>query len=1018
MSKKDTRSRIEKAETSDQVDPEKTINTLLRISERLNSSLDLDTLLDDLVVEATNLVNAESGVAGFYTPQGMVCHRYFQQGQWLPLEYCWPPNHGLPGWLIVHKVPYLTNDALHDTQIVHELCVKFGVHSAISTPIYRATGEMLGFFEIHNKKDGSGFTEADKEKLIGVSNIAAIAIQNALAYQEVLKAKEVQSRLAAIVESADDAIIGKTLESVITSWNKGAERLFGYTAEEAIGKSILMLIPPDRQNEEERILAQLRQGNRIEHYETVRRTKDGRDLDISLTISPIRDAHQKIIGASKIARDITDRRQAERQLQAAAERLTLALEAAQLGDWSWDISTDMVTFSTRAAEIFGIQSGPNMTWEKMREMISEEDRERVRQEVERAIAEKVDYDIEYRLTRPDGAMVWVAAKGRATYDARGAVNGMLGVVQDISDRKREAAQLEEEREALETINKVGQLLSAELDLQKLVQALTDAATEITGARFGSFFYNVLDELGASYMLYTISGVPREHFSHFPMPRATDLFGPTFRGEGNIRIDNVKLDPRYGRNSPYYGMPKGHLPVVSYLAVPVISRSGEVLGGLFFGHPEPGVFTERHERIVTGLAGQAAIAMDNARLYEATKKAQAEAETANRLKDEFLATVSHELRTPLNGILGWARLLRMGQLDEDARLRAIATIEKSAVAQGQIIEDILDVSRIITGKLRLDVSPVEINKVVEEAIDSVRPTADAKGVKLQAILDTKINLVSGDAHRLQQVIWNLLSNAIKFTPKGGRVHVTLSRINSHIEIAVSDTGQGISSEFLPYVFERFRQADNSITRSYGGLGLGLAIVRHLTELHGGSVVAHSEGLGKGATFTLRLPLAIMREGMSQPEAQLLPSIHRVIEGTVPTDLGLELYGVKVLIVDDEADARELLQTVLKQCGAEVQAVSSVRLAIEAVKQWKPDVLVSDIGMPGEDGYELIRQIRSLPHKEGGSIPAAALTAYARSEDRLRALTSGFQTHVAKPVEPVELAAVVASLAGKTGTARDK
>jgi signal transduction histidine kinase len=397
-----------------------------------------------------------------------------------------------------------------------------------------------------------------------------------------------------------------------------------------------------------------------------------------------------------------------------------------------------------------------------------------------------------------------------------------------------------------------------LNLQKLVQAVTDAGTEISGARFGSFFFNVLDEQGASYMLYTLSGVPREAFEHFPMPRATDLFGPTFRGEGPILIADVKKDPRYGQNSPYYGMPEGHLPVTSYFAVPVIACTGEVYGGLFFGHPEANVFTERSVRIVEGLAGQVAIAMENARLYEATQRARDEAEQvaeekerlyreaqdASRLKDEFLATVSHELRTPLNAILGWSHMLRTRTFSTDEMTRALETIERNARAQAQLIEDLLDVSRIITGTVRLDVRPVEPNAFIEAAIDSLRPAAEAKGVRVQKIMDTGAVSVSGDPVRLQQVVWNLLSNAVKFTAKGGRVQIRLERINSSVEIAISDNGAGITQEFLPYVFDRFRQADQRSTRQHGGLGLGLAITRHLVELHGGTVRVESPGEGQG------------------------------------------------------------------------------------------------------------------------------------------------------------------------------
>ena len=989
-------------------DDKETIRSLLRISEKLNSTLELTSLMGELVSEAISLVNADSGVSGLYTPQGMVCHQYFQKGTPLPLEYCWPPGHGLPGWLIEHQVPYLTNDALNDSQIVHELCVRFGVRSALSTPIINPRGEPLGFFEIHNKKDKHGFTEEDKEKLLAVSHIAAIAIQNALAYQSARRSEEAQSRLAAIVESSDDAIVGKTLEAIITSWNKGAERIFGYSAAEAVGRSIRMLIPPDRQHEEDLILEKLRRGERIEHYETVRLHKNGKKLDISLTISPIKDASGRTIGASKIARDVTERKRIERESRESAERLSLALEAAHLGDWSWDALTDVVTLSDRAAEIFGIPPGPHMTWTRLRDLIHEEDREKARLAVERTIAERIDYDIEYRVIQPYGNQRWIAAKGRATYDPEGQAGGIIGIVQDITERRQAEAQLEEERETLEIINKTGRMLSAELDLERLVQRLTDAATEIVNAEFGAFFYNVPDEHDGSYQLYALSGVPRERFANFPMPRVTELLEPTYRGEGVIRIADVKQDPRYGKHSPYFGMPEGHLPVVSYLAVPVVSRSGEALGGLFFGHSRPDIFTERHERIIAGLAGQAAIAMDNARLFESAFKARQDAETANRIKDEFLATVSHELRTPLNAIFGWARLLKSGKLDPANIAQAVETIERSARAQGQIIEDILDVSRIITGKIRLDISPIEIAPVIEAAVDSLRPTAEARMVRLQTVLDTQQNLVLGDTNRLQQVIWNLLSNAIKFTPKNGRVQVALERIDSHVEIKVSDTGKGISREFLPYVFERFRQADSSTTREYGGLGLGLAIVRHLVELHGGSVAANSPGEGLGATFTVRLPLTVMNKSGGLVDQHQTPRNDQSAGARAQESFRLELDGVRVLIVDDEADARNLLTVILQQYGAQVRAAGSTLEGLEAVKAWHPNVLVSDIGMPGLDGYELIREVRALGSAQGGGLPAIALTAYARSEDRLKALKAGFQTHIAKPIEPEELVATIAAL----------
>jgi signal transduction histidine kinase/ActR/RegA family two-component response regulator len=588
------------------------------------------------------------------------------------------------------------------------------------------------------------------------------------------------------------------------------------------------------------------------------------------------------------------------------------------------------------------------------------------------------------------------------------------------ERHQAEARLQEQTEVVKTINRIGQLLSAELDQQKLVQAVTDAATELTGAQFGSFFYNVINEEGASYMLYTLSGVPREAFENFPMPRATKLFGPTFRGEGTIRISNVKEDDRYGKSAPYHGMPPGHLPVVSYLAVPVTSRSGEVIGGLFFGHKEAGIFTERHERIVEGLAAQTAVAMDNARLYQSAQRAirdreallaseqaaRQEAEIASRAKDEFLGLLSHELRNPLNAILGWTRLLNTDNLDEKMVSRALATIDRNAKLQARLIEDMLDVSRIVSGKLRLDAHPVDLTSVINAAVDTSRPAADAKDIRLHVVLDFGAGMVLGDPMRLQQVVWNLLSNAIKFTPKHGRVYIQLERINSHVEVTVSDTGPGIDEEFLPYVFDRFRQADSTTTKKHGGLGLGLSIVRHLVELHGGTIEAGNREGERGALFTLKLPIMAVRQ--TPFDAEDTERVHTALSGALPLEPPPALHGIKVLAVDDEPDARFLLATVLEQCGAEVRTCASAAEALAALEDYEPDVLVSDIGMPGENGYDLIRKVRAWEAGHGGWIPAVALTAYARAEDRLQALKTGYNMHVPKPVEPAELAIVIASL----------
>jgi CheY-like chemotaxis protein len=381
----------------------------------------------------------------------------------------------------------------------------------------------------------------------------------------------------------------------------------------------------------------------------------------------------------------------------------------------------------------------------------------------------------------------------------------------------------------------------------------------------------------------------------------------------------------------------------------------------------------------------------------------DAEAANRIKDEFLATLSHELRTPLTSLLGWACVLRDPSRDDELLNQGLEAIERNARVQAQLIDDLLDVSRIVSGKLHLDVRPIEISSVIQAAITVVRPAADAKSIRLTYRPEPGIGAISGDSARLQQVVWNLLSNAVKFTPEGGRIDVRLERMGSHATLTVSDTGQGIRPEFLPRVFDRFRQADSSSTRNYGGLGIGLAIVRHLVELHGGTVHAESKGEDKGATFSVTFPLLVGRLGSS-------PSLS--LSGEYGWNGGSQaLNGLRVLLVDDEAEARQIISTVIERTGAEVKACDSVSAALQMLEQWRPDILMSDIGMPGEDGYSLIDKVRSLPREKGGETPAAAFTAYAREEDRKRALDAGYQMHIAKPVSSAQLVAMIARLAGR-------
>lgn len=431
------------------------------------------------------------------------------------------------------------------------------------------------------------------------------------------------------------------------------------------------------------------------------------------------------------------------------------------------------------------------------------------------------------------------------------------------------------------------------------------------------------------------------------------------------------------------------------AAPIRNEQGEVVGAVL-------VFRDISERT--------RMEFERERLLAAAQAAQKEAEEANRLKDEFLATASHELRTPLTAVVGWSRMLRTGKLDPENSARALEAIERNATLQTKLIDDLLDVSRIITGKLTLDRRAIEMAHVVSDAVNTLRPAADAKDITIETSFDAEAGPVLGDANRLQQVMWNLLSNAVKFTPKHGHIDVALQRVNSEVEISVCDSGEGISSEFLPYVFDRFSQGDGKTTRLHSGLGLGLSIVRQLIELHGGTVNAHSDGPGRGATFKLQLPVLSVNRGL---DGKIAASdlLTRVTDG-LSIECPPRLDGVRVLVVDDDADTRQMLKAILSECQADVITAASAAEAFKEIERRKPDVLVSDLGMPEQDGFELIKKVRETESADNTNrIPALALTAYTKAEDRLRALAGGYQVHLSKPVEPAEFVLVVANLAGR-------
>ena len=606
----------------------------------------------------------------------------------------------------------------------------------------------------------------------------------------------------------------------------------------------------------------------------------------------------------------------------------------------------------------------------------------------------------------------IRARSRAERAAEEVRQSEATIRKTLSEREKAEEAL---REAAEALNEANQRALLEYErlterIKGLAQALGTARElteifrglrEFTNASVpcNGFFVSLYDPVrDVRTACYGWADGDELDVSELP-PMAVTTLGPNSRAvrTGEVVITNNYMRAQRGHPGVIVGPDNGMRPESS-MAVPM-AVMGRIIGTIEVQSYEPNVYRPEHVTAMGMAANLTAVAIENVRLLKLERTAREAAEESNRLKDEFLATVSHELRTPLTAILGWSRLLEGGTLDESVTHQAVETIGRNAKAQAQIIDDILDVSRIITGNLYLDLNPLDVKPIVENAINVVRQTADAKGIRIETQFESTPAMISGDANRLQQVVWNLLSNAVKFTNSGGRVCVKVSRVGSAAQISVSDTGQGISKEFLPFVFDRFRQADSTTTRQHGGLGLGLAIARHLVEIHGGTISADSKGEGAGATFTIRLPLIEATTGTSD---------FRDASNYKPARLQ-SLSGLNVLLVDDDSDTLKLMETALTRREANVTAVSSANEAIRAITRKRPDVLVSDIAMPDEDGYGLIEKIRSLERGGSDNIPAVAITAYAKDEDRERALSSGFQIYLAKPVELTELISVVARAA---------
>ena len=847
------------------------------------------------------------------------------------------------------------------------------------------------------------------------------------------------SRLAAIVQSSDDAIVSKDLDGTIVTWNPAAERMFGYTAAEVIGRSIRIVIPADRQSEEDEVLRRIRRGDAVAHFETIRLRRDGTPFPISLSVSPVRDESGVVVGATKIARDITEREQAKDELAAAhalrtdLEHRLLALVAASGSLLMSPQVKDVLPAVTRiAGELIGadahavwrfdpdtaawrVASSTNLSRAFTAEPVPGEPHDPDLSDLNAPIVAE-DVFAAPALASRAGAF---RAEGISSLMAmpltlRGAPSASLVLYYKQPHRFTPVE--------TQTIIAIANIAAAAITTAELYD-------EQRRSRLDSEFLAEAGRALSTTLNYeeTLRNVAREAVPYFADWCAVDLIGPdgavvplAIAHVNPAKIDLARrflerfpIDPA----SPYSvaavlrtGQPAmmEYLPVdriiatvpdeerrqaildlhiTSFMIVP-LTANGRTFGALTFASAESGRrYSPADLAIAQGVASRAAMSADNARAYE-------EARRANRLKEDFIATLSHELRTPLNALLGYARMLERGMLAADQHAHVFQVIERNATSLARIVDDVLDMSRIASGKLRLTIQTIDVGRIVARSAEAILPLAEAKGVRLEITPAAGPILLEADGDRIQQVLWNLMSNGVKFTPSGGRVEVRFGRAGTtdRVEFVVQDTGAGISPDFVPHVFERFRQADSGLSREHGGLGLGLAVARDLVELHGGTLRAESPGLGHGATFVVDLPVRQSRMA-GAPGAAGAPSIgHGVEPGPVAHGDADQLEGISILVLDDDGDALAMVRNILEGAGAHVTTATSARQGLQSLQSRRPDVILSDVAMPGMDGLEFMARVRET--LQAGHVPSAALTAFTRPEDRARALAAGFDRHLSE------------------------